>query len=64
LDGLLRITAPDHLMFGSDFPFLSSGLIPEAKANIDAHTGFDTAARAAITCHTAQALFPALAARM
>ena len=64
LDGLLRITAPDHLMFGSDFPFLSPSLIPEAKANIDAHTGFDTAARAAISCDTAQALFPGLAARM
>jgi predicted TIM-barrel fold metal-dependent hydrolase len=64
LDGLLRITTADHLVFGSDFPFLSPGLIPEAKANIDAHPGFDTAARAAITCGTAQALFPGLATRM
>jgi predicted TIM-barrel fold metal-dependent hydrolase len=64
LDGLLRIAAPDHLIFGSDFPFLSAGLIPEAKANIATYPGFDTAARAAIACDTALALFPALAARM
>jgi len=64
LDGLLRTTAADHLMFGSDFPFLSPGLIPEAKANISAHPGFDAAARAAITCDTARAVFPGLAARM
>jgi len=64
MDGLLRIAAPDHLLFGSDFPFLSAGLIPEAKANIGAHPGFDTAARAAIACETARALFPGLAARM
>jgi 6-methylsalicylate decarboxylase len=64
LDGLLRITTPDHLMFGSDFPFLSPGLIPEAKGNISAHPGFDAAARAAITCDTARVVFPGLAARM
>lgn len=64
LDGLLRITTPDHLLFGSDFPFLSPALIPEAKTNIGAHPGLDTAARAAIACGTAQALFPGLAARM
>jgi hypothetical protein len=34
LDGLLRITAADHLMCDSDFPFLSPGLVPEAKANM------------------------------
>jgi hypothetical protein len=51
-------------MFGSDFPFLSPGLIPEAKANISAHPGFNATARAAITCDTARAVFPGLAARM
>jgi 6-methylsalicylate decarboxylase len=64
LDGLLRVAAPDHLLFGSDFPFLSPGLIPEAKANIGEDPGFDAAAKAAIVCDTAKALFPGLAARM
>lgn len=40
LDGLLRITTPDHLLFGSDFPFLSATSIPEAKTNIGAHPGW------------------------
>jgi 6-methylsalicylate decarboxylase len=64
LDGLLRITTPDHLLFGSDFPFLSAALIPEAKANIGTHPGFDPEARAAIARNTARTLFPGLAARM
>jgi predicted TIM-barrel fold metal-dependent hydrolase len=64
LDGLLRITTPDHLLFGSDFPFLSAALIPEAKANIGMHPGLDPEARAAIARNTAQTLFPGLAARM
>jgi 6-methylsalicylate decarboxylase len=58
LDGLLRVTTPDHLLFGSDFPFAPADLIPGAKAAIDA------AARKAVAHDTAGVLFTRLAARM
>jgi predicted TIM-barrel fold metal-dependent hydrolase len=32
MDGLLRLTSADHLLFGSDFPFMPANLIPAAKA--------------------------------
>jgi predicted TIM-barrel fold metal-dependent hydrolase len=64
VDGLLRITTPDHLLFGSDVPFVPANVIPEATAAIGAYPGFDAAARKAIAHDTAKALFTRLAARM
>ena len=64
MDGLLTITTADHLLFGSDVPFMSPGLIPAAKAAISVHPGFDAAGRAAIARGTAAKLFPKLAARI
>lgn len=64
MDGLLRVTSADHLLFGSDFPFMPGNLIPAAKAAIESHAGFDAAAHEGIAHATAAKLFPALAARV
>jgi len=63
MDGLLRVTSADHLLFGSDFPFMPASLIPAAKAAISGHAGF-AGAHTAIAHGTAARLFPALAARV
>jgi predicted TIM-barrel fold metal-dependent hydrolase len=64
LDGLARLTSADHLLFGSDFPFMPGSLIPAAKAAIAAHPVFDQPARTAIAHATAAKLFPLLAERI
>ncbi len=64
MDGLLRITGVDHLLFGADFPFMPASFIGPAKAAIAAHPAFDAAALGAIAHGNAARLFPRLAARM
>lgn len=64
MEGLTRITSADHLLFGSDFPFMPANLIPAAKEAIATHPGFSAADRMAIAHGTAANLFPALARRI
>ena len=61
---LLSFTSPEHLTFGSDFPF--AGAAPDAYfgAQLDQHFANDSAALAQIDSGTVTSLFPRFAARV
>ncbi|HTO08780.1 MAG TPA: amidohydrolase family protein [Myxococcota bacterium] len=64
LRSLQELVGPDHILFGSDFPFAPE---PVAKLSIDglaAYPGFDAAARARIERENALGLLPSVAARL
>jgi 6-methylsalicylate decarboxylase len=61
---LRELVGPDHILFGSDFPFAPE---PVAKLSIDgiaSFDGFDAAARARIERDNALALLPGVARRL
>jgi len=59
LDALLDITGPDHLLFGSDFPFARAEMTEDAIENLD-RSRLDIKAKAAIYRDAALALMPGL----
>jgi predicted TIM-barrel fold metal-dependent hydrolase len=68
LKALMEIADPDHILFGSDFPFSRHrDPVEDVKATIagfEAFSGWDAAARRGIACDNALQLFPRLAGAM
>lgn len=61
LDALLQIIDPEHLRYGSDWPFTPISNVAQATADLDATTLLDDDARKAIMMTNALTLFPSLA---
>ncbi len=62
LDALSGIIDPSHILFGSDYPYVSEDVVAIETAGLDAYDGFDEAACAAINRGNAENLFPRFAA--
>jgi predicted TIM-barrel fold metal-dependent hydrolase len=58
MDALGRVALPDHVVFGSDWPFANARVIAEA---IDTHESIPERQRGAIDRGNAESLFPRLA---
>ena len=61
IDALLTLVPPDHILYGSDHPFMLSSLIPPAIDFIFSNPSFDEATRKAFASGNALKLFPRLA---
>ena len=62
LSSLLELVGTDHVLFGSDYPFMPEEVIEHSISNLVERAGFDAAERAAIDRENALKLFPRLAA--
>ena len=62
LSSLLELVGTDHVLFGSDYPFMPEEVIERSISNLVERAGFDAAERAAIDRENALKLFPRLAA--
>ena len=62
LDALSGIIDPSHILFGSDYPYVSEDVVATETAGLDSYDGFDAAAFAAINRGNAVNLFPRFAA--
>lgn len=62
IDALLTLAPSDHLLYGSDHPFMLSSLIPPAIEFVYSYPGIDQATRKALSRGNALKLFPRLAA--
>ena len=58
LDALSGIVDPSHILFGSDYPYISEDVVATETAGFDAYAGFDEANFAAINRGNAENLFP------
>jgi 6-methylsalicylate decarboxylase len=66
LPALLSFAQPDHILFGSDWPFAPAAAVHYFAAGLHehlAHTPFGAAIGAAVNHDNATALFPRLASR-
>lgn len=61
LAALREFTAPSHVLFGSDFPYVPDALIRAETSGIEASRVLDDASKAAIARDNALALFPRFA---
>jgi predicted TIM-barrel fold metal-dependent hydrolase len=62
IDTLLAIAPRDHLLYGSDHPFMLPTVIPQGIDFLAKSPKFDEATRRAVSYENAQRLFPGLAA--
>lgn len=62
MPSLLAFAAPDHIVFGTDFPYASEAVSLKFTENLDAYEGLDAATRIVID-RGAASLFPQLAGR-
>jgi predicted TIM-barrel fold metal-dependent hydrolase len=63
IDALLTLVPPDHLLYGSDHPFMLSNLIPPAIDFVNAYPKIDEVMRNGLSNGNALKLFPRLAAQ-
>ena len=63
LPTLLAFAQPDHVVFGSDWPYSPTSVVQYFANGLDTYPGLDTARRAAINRDNAASLFPRLAGR-
>lgn len=61
LPSLLAFARPDHILFGSDWPFAPAPVVGYFTNHLDQHPQLDAAQRRAIDSGNALALFPRLA---
>jgi predicted TIM-barrel fold metal-dependent hydrolase len=61
IDALLAIAPKDHLLYGSDHPFMPQPAITQGVDFLATTSKYDEALRRAVGCENAQRLFPALA---
>ena len=61
LPSLLAFARPDHILFGSDWPFAPEEAVGYFTANLDAYGALDESARKALDRDNASLLFPAFA---
>jgi 6-methylsalicylate decarboxylase len=61
LECLAAVAAPEHIVFGSDWPFANAGVIAEAIKTYEAVTSLPPAQRSAIDRVNALSLFPQFA---
>ncbi|MBB0243082.1 amidohydrolase family protein [Streptomyces alkaliphilus] len=64
LPALTRLAGTDHILFGSDFPFMPAAHTTENTEGFRAHAGWSEEERAAIGRTNALRLLPALAQRL
>ncbi len=58
---LLELVGPEHILFGTDYPYMPDFAIGEFVRNIDEYSAFDTATKQGIKQDNAKELFPRLA---
>ena len=63
LPSLLAFAAPEHVLFGSDFPFAPPIAVGYFTGRLDAYDALDDAGHAAVDRRSAEALFPRFADR-
>lgn len=63
LPTLLAFAQPDHVVFGSDWPYSPTSVVQYFANGLDTYPGLDTARRTAINRDNAASLFPRLAGR-
>jgi predicted TIM-barrel fold metal-dependent hydrolase len=61
LDALSGIIDPSHILFGSDYPYVSENVVAIETAGFDGYSGFDQATHAMINRGNAAKLFPRFA---
>jgi predicted TIM-barrel fold metal-dependent hydrolase len=61
LPSLKMLADPTRILFGSDYPFAPEGVMGKTIRGLEAHGGFDSAAKSAIERDNAARLFPRLA---
>ncbi len=61
LDALSKIIDPSHILFGSDYPYVSEDVVAIETAGFDGYDSFDQATHAMINRSNAARLFPRFA---
>ena len=62
LDALSGIIDPSHILFGSDYPYVSEDVVAIETAGLDGYVGYDETTHAMINRGNAEKLFPRFAA--
>jgi len=64
LRSLQELVGPDHILYGSDYPFAPEPVIHAGNQGLASYDGFDAGARAQIEGTNALSLLPSVAARV
>jgi predicted TIM-barrel fold metal-dependent hydrolase len=60
LPSLKAFAGSGHILFGSDFPYVSTGIVASFSAKLDNYSGLTPDEQKAISRNNAEALFPRL----